>query len=255
MRKERAEMEKLILDAAQILAGSQVTAVSTGAGISSESGIATFRGSDGIWNRLNPEELASREGFLSDPPLVWKWYRQRLFTARDRDPNPGHTALAEMEQMIPSFTVITQNVDNLHARAGSSNVVELHGNIEKFKCLECSHPAEFDPGWGDEPPRCRLCGSLIRPDIVWFGEMLPREELQYAFEISSSSDTFLIIGTSGTVQPAAQLPLMAAGNGARLIEVNVTESAFTSDVDIFLRGRSGEILPRILDKLRELREG
>ncbi len=246
-------MEGLISHAAAVLSGSELTAVSTGAGISRESGIPTFRGSDGIWKEHKPEELASREGFLSDPALVWKWYRQRLFTAREKEPNPGHRALAEMESVIPSLTVITQNVDNLHRRAGSGNVVELHGNIERFKCLERSHPAEFDPEWGDEPPRCRICGSLIRPDIVWFGEPLPREELEYAFDISSRCDTFLIVGTSGLVQPASHLPLLAKRSGAKLIEINVKESALTGLADIFLQGRSGEILPDIINEMNARR--
>ncbi|MBD3179882.1 MAG: NAD-dependent protein deacylase [Candidatus Latescibacteria bacterium] len=233
-----------------MLSGSNVTTVSTGAGISKESGIPTFRGSDGIWKSKNPKELASLEGFLSNPELVWKWYMQRLFTAREKDPNPAHLALVDLEGMIPHLTVITQNVDNLHRRAGSRKVVELHGNIEHFRCLECAHTADFDPEWDDRPPRCPECGSYIRPDIVWFGEQLPRTELEYAFDISSRSDTFLIIGTSGTVQPAAQLPIMARRNGARLIEINVTESAFTGQVDISLQGKAGEILPLIVNEIR-----
>jgi len=244
----------LIEKAAVIISASDRMVVSTGAGISKESGIPTFRGKEGIWKKHNPERLASKEGFLSDPELVWKWYRQRLFTARERAPNPGHVSLAGLEDIIPSFTVITQNVDNLHRRAGSRNVIELHGNIERFKCLDNSHPATFDPGWDDTPPRCPLCGSLIRPDIVWFGETLPAGELRLAFEESSRCDTFLIVGTSGLVQPAAQLPFTAIQNGARIIEVNVAESAFTPYVDLFLEGRSGEILPRLLDRINEGKE-
>jgi len=244
-------MEDLIARTAEILVRSEMSVVSTGAGISRESGIPTFRGSDGIWNRLSPEELASREGFISNPDLVWRWYRQRLFTARDKQPNPGHIALAELERIISPLTVITQNVDNLHSRAGSSDVVELHGNIERFKCLDYEHPAEFDPEWGDEPPLCQICGSYIRPDIVWFGEPLPREEIERAFRVSSGCDAFLVIGTSGTVQPAAQLPILASGSGAVLIEINVAESAFSDRADIFLKGRSGEILPLILNKIKE----
>ncbi len=244
-------MKSFIEEAARIIFGSTRMVVSTGAGISKESGIPTFRGKEGIWKKHNPERLASREGFLSDPELVWKWYRQRLFTAKERLPNPGHVTLAGLEKLIPNFTVITQNVDNLHRRAGSRNVIELHGNIERFKCLDHSHPAPFDPEWGDIPPRCPVCGSLIRPDIVWFGETLPAKELHRAFEESSRCDTFLIVGTSGLVQPAAQLPFIAIQKGARVIEVNVSESAFTPYVDIYLEGRSGEILPRILDNIKE----
>jgi NAD-dependent deacetylase len=237
--------------AAQWLASSRKTVVSTGSGISKESGIPTFRDADGLWQNYRPEEIATREGFLSNPGLVWKWYRERLLQARDREPNPGHFALADLESLLPSLLIITQNIDNLHQRAGSREVVELHGNIERYRCLEHSHMFEFDPSWGDEPPLCH-CGSLIRPDVVWFGEPLPAAELECAFRESGRCDVFLVIGTSGLVQPAAMLPAVAKQAGAKLIEVNVDTSAITRIVDIFLMGTSGTILPRLAARVREL---
>jgi NAD-dependent deacetylase len=236
--------DRQIEEAAARIAASSRLVVSTGAGISKESGIPTFRDADGLWNNYRPEQLASREGFLSDPGLVWKWYRERLLTAREHDPNPGHYALARLEEILPSMTLITQNVDNLHRRAGSSQVVELHGNIEKYRCLEHSHPSELDPKWGNVPPVCH-CGSMIRPDVVWFGEQLPQVELETAFNESGRCDVFIIVGTSGLVQPAASLPQIAASAGAYVIEVNIEKSAVTHWADLIIEGRSGEILPLI----------
>jgi len=247
-------MDQKIKAAARILNRSGRTAVSTGSGISRESGIPTFREADGLWNRYRPEELATREGFLRDPGLVWRWYRERLLTAREKAPNRGHTALADLERLLPHFVLITQNVDNLHRRAGSTDVIELHGNIERYRCLAHSHPADFDPGWGDSPPRCH-CGSLIRPDLVWFGEALPEEALARAFEEAGRCDVFMLIGTSCLVQPAAMLPSVAKNAGARLIEVNVAPSAATYFVDIFLEGKSGEILPHLVETVTAERGG
>ncbi|UCF05141.1 MAG: NAD-dependent deacylase [bacterium] len=237
--------------AAGRLSRSERTIVSTGSGISRESGIPTFRGEDGLWQNHRPEELASREGFLSNPGLVWRWYRERLGTARAKQPNPGHRAIARLEPLIPNFLLITQNIDNLHRRAGSKEIVELHGNIERYRCFEYSHPAEEDPQWGDEPPRCH-CGSIIRPDVVWFGEPLPEAEIECAFRESARCDTFLVVGTSGMVQPAALLPQVARNAGALLIEVNETPSEITPIVDIFLQGKAGETLPPLVDRIEEL---
>jgi NAD-dependent deacetylase len=245
-------VEEKIFDAARILVESVRTVASTGAGISRESGIATFRDSDGLWKRYRPEEIASREGFLSDPGLVWRWYRDRLLTAREKEPNPGHYALAEIERILARFVLITQNVDNLHRRAGSTDVIELHGNIERYRCIDHSHPVDFSEEWGDTPPRCR-CGSLVRPDVVWFGETLPPEALSRAFEEASRCDAFLLVGTSCVVQPAALLPAVAKNAGASLIEVNVAPSEATYFTDIFLEGRSGEILPMLVEAVKKMR--
>jgi NAD-dependent deacetylase len=244
-------MEEKIKSAAKIMSRSQGMVISTGAGISRESGIPTFRGEEGLWNKYRPEELASREGFLSNPSLVWKWYRERLLTARDKEPNPGHYALAELEDLIPNLVVVTQNIDNLHRRAGSRGVVELHGNIERYRCLEHSHPAKEDPTWEDDKPPLCHCGSIIRPDVVWFGEPLPQDALECAFDKSSRCDTFLLVGTSCLVQPAATLPLIAKRGGASLIEINIKPSHLIDSVDILLQGKSGKILPKLVNMIKE----
>lgn len=246
-------MDALLESAARAAACSRRTVVLTGAGISRESGIPTFREAEGLWERYRPEDLATREGFMSNPGLVWKWYMERLFTAREKEPNPGHEALARLEELLPHLLIVTQNIDNLHQRAGSREVIELHGSIERFRCAEWSHPARYDPSWGDEPPVCH-CGSIIRPDVVWFGEPLPQAEIECAFRESAICDLFLIVGTSGLVTPAARLPMLAAEAGARLVEVNVAPSALTPCVDFFLEGRSGEVLPGLVDRVGEILE-
>jgi len=244
-------LEKKIDVAAQWFVRSSKIIASTGSGMSRESGIPTFRGREGLWNNYRPEELASREGFCNNPGLVWRWYRERLLKAKEKKPNPGHISLAELEKLLPSFLLITQNVDNLHRRAGSKQIVELHGNIYRFRCFEFSHYIEEDPAWGDEPPRCH-CGSLIRPDVVWFGEPLPEAELECAFRETQRCDLLLVVGTSGLVQPAALLPSVAKEAGARLIEINIEDSAITPIVNLFIQGKSGEILPRIVKRIKEV---
>ena len=240
--------------AARLIARSQRLVVLTGAGISQESGIPTFRGDGGIWENHRAEDLATREGFLSNPALVWRWYRERRAAAREKRPNAGHTALRDLEHLVPSFLIVTQNVDNLHRIAGSTQLVELHGNIERYRCMEYSHPASEDPSWGNEPPRCR-CGSIIRPDVVWFGEPLPQAELECAFRESQRCDCFLAVGTSGVVEPAALLPVVAKQSGASLIEVNVAASELTPIADIFLEGPAGTLLPAVVAGVRGLRAG
>ncbi len=248
---KNSPLDKKIDVAAQWFVRSSKIVTSTGSGMSRESGIPTFRGRDGLWNNYRPEELASREGFCSNPGLVWRWYRERLLKAKEKKPNPGHIALAELEKLLPSFLLITQNIDNLHRRAGSKQIVELHGNIYRFRCFEFSHYIEEDPAWGDEPPRCH-CGSLIRPDVVWFGEPLPEAELECAFRETQRCDLLLVVGTSGLVQPAALLPSVAKEAGARLIEINIEDSAITPIVNLLIQGKSGEILPRIVKRIKEL---
>lgn len=237
--------------AASILARSMRAAALTGAGISRESGIPTFRDSDGIWGKYRPEDLATLEGFLADPGLVWRWYMERLFTARTKKPNPGHYALARLEQILPRFVLITQNIDDLHRKAGSADLIELHGNIERFRCLDAAHPAEYDPEWGDEPPLCS-CGSIIRPGVVWFGEPMPEKEIDRAFVESAKCDVMLVVGTSGLVSPASHLPLSAKGAGAAVIEVNTARSAITPLADVFLEGPSGELLPGLASRTEEI---
>jgi NAD-dependent deacetylase len=221
-------------------------AVLTGAGISAESGIPTFRDAQtGFWANYNPEDLATPEGFLKNPKLVWEWYAMRRNKVRDVEPNPGHHALAEMEKRLPHFTLITQNVDGLHRRAGNIRILELHGNIQKVKCFERGHPAEH---WEEKeiPPRCLRCGSWLRPDVVWFGAMLPPEILNESFEATRSCDLFFSIGTSSLVHPAASLPFEASHLGIPVVEVNPEETPFSPLATFSLRGRSGEILPELV---------
>jgi len=244
-------MNGLIDRAASILARSRRAAALTGAGISRESGIPTFRDEDGIWGKYRPEDLATLEGFLADPGLVWRWYMERLFTARTKKPNPGHYALARLEKILPRLVLVTQNIDDLHRKAGSCDIVELHGNIEKFRCLEAAHPAVYDPDWGDDPPLCG-CGSIIRPGVVWFGEALPEKEIERGYRESERCDVMLVVGTSGLVSPASLLPLEAKNAGAAVIEVNTDRSAITPLADIFLEGRSGEVLPGLVSRTEEI---
>jgi NAD-dependent deacetylase len=242
--EQKDRLPEGIEEAASIIARSHRIVVTTGAGISKESGIPTFREADGLWNRYRPDELATREAFLSNPKLVWGWYRERLRLAREVQPNPAHYALVDLERILPRFLLVTQNVDNLHRRAGSKEIIELHGCIERYRCFDYAHQAKESPDWGDEPPLCH-CGSLIRPDVVWFGEPLPEAELECAFGETQRCDVLLAIGTSGLVHPAALLPSLAKQIGANVIEINIRRSAITDTSDLFLEGESGLILHEI----------
>jgi NAD-dependent deacetylase len=221
---------------------------STGAGISAESGVPTFRGKDGIWSKLRPEELASVDGFLSNPQLVWEWYRYRRELMSAVEPNPGHFAIAGFQKRFPGTLVITQNVDGLHARAGATGILELHGNITKNKCFQCQKPYVGEINIDQELPKCS-CGGMIRPDVVWFGEMLPSDVIDAAFQAAGEADLFFSVGTSALVQPAASLPLEALRQGAFVVEVNIEPTALTPSASFFLQGKSGEILPQILTRL------
>lgn len=221
--------------------------VLTGAGISAESGVPTFRGENGLWKKFKPEELANVDAFLGNPDLVWGWYQHRREVINDVEPNPGHYALAQMEKSISDFTLITQNIDGLHRRSGSENILELHGNIQRNKCINCGRMYEELPDEAsDKVPECE-CGGMIRPDVVWFGEMLPQRVIQDAFKAAERSGVFFSIGTSAVVQPAASLPVAAKRNGAYLVEVNTEPTVLTYLADEFFEGRSGEILPQIVE--------
>lgn len=220
-------------------------AVLTGAGISAESGIPTFRGAGGLWKTCRPEELATAEAFEAQPEVVWEWYEWRRGIIRKAGPNPGHLAIAQMESLFSNFFLITQNVDNLHERAGSRTLVHLHGTISHNRCYH-GCPALIE---AKEPqamiPKCS-CGALMRPAVVWFGEMLPEEALEHAAIVSQEASVFLSVGTSGIVHPAASLPLLAKSNGAFLIEVNPDPTPLTSSSDLVLQGPSGVILPSLM---------
>jgi NAD-dependent deacetylase len=227
-------------------------AVLTGAGVSAESGIQTFRDPDGLWARLNPAELASMDGFLGNPDLVWSWYQHRRGIVHDSKPNPGHYCLAEMEKMFPQFTLITQNVDRLHQTAGSTNVLELHGNIIDNHCSSCGKPYHGETDLpGMQLPHCTFCGALVRPSVVWFGEMLPAKALEAAEMAALNCDVFFSVGTSAEVYPAAGLPMQAKYNGATLVEVNPNKTALTKHADFVLNAPSGVALPALMDAYKE----
>ncbi|MCI0496614.1 NAD-dependent deacylase [candidate division KSB1 bacterium] len=228
-------------------------AVLTGAGISAESGVPTFRGEQGLWKKFRPEELANFNAFIRNPELVWEWYNYRKKLIYEVVPNPGHHALVKMERHYPDFTLITQNVDNLHRVAGSRNILELHGNIMMNRCVDCNRLfKDQELSLGSEAdlhvPRCS-CGSLIRPNVVWFGEALPVRELQLAHETALRCDLFFSIGTSALVQPAASLPLEAKRANAYVVEINYEATAISHLVDESILGKSGEILPLLIEKI------
>jgi len=228
---------------------SHVTAL-TGAGISQESGLRTFRDAQsGLWAQYRPEDLATPQAFLRDPKLVWSWYAMRRDLAKTVDPNPGHYALAEMARRIPDFVLITQNVDGLHRRAGSPDVIELHGNLQRVKCFDCGRQAQDWDEAGEAIPLCQSCGGLLRPDVVWFGEQLPQDALEMAIEAARRCQVFFSIGTSGLVQPAASLAYAAKNRGGIVIEINAEPTPLTANCNYAFHGKAGEILP---DLLREI---
>lgn len=223
-------------------------AVLTGSGVSAESGVPTFREAQtGLWARFDPQELATPEAFARDPRLVWEWYTWRRKLVDAAAPNPGHKALAELERYVAQFVLITQNVDGLHRRAGSQNVVELHGNIRRSKCSREGGVAESHEDDKDVPPSCPRCGAFLRPDVVWFGESLPADALFEAFDAARSCELFISAGTSGLVQPAASLPFEALRSGAVLVEVNPNDTPLTRHAAYSLRGKAGEVLPVLVD--------
>ena len=237
-----------------ILKNVKKVAILTGAGISAESGVPTFRGEGGIWNKFKPEELATVDAFMSNPKLVWEWYLWRRQIMSEVGPNPAHHALVDMESLYDDFSLITQNVDGLHRVAGSKKIYEVHGNISLNKCLDCSRPYDGEINLDDDKlPQCR-CGGKIRPDVVWFGEMLPADVINKAFIASERAELFFSIGTSALVHPAASLPFTAKQSGAYLVEVNLDPTPLSDYADYAIHGPAGEIMPEIVEQIIELRE-
>lgn len=231
------------------LRSTQRVAVLTGAGISAESGVPTFREAQtGLWARYNPEDLATPEAFQRNPKLVWEWYAWRQQRIRQAEPNPGHQALVFMEQRIADFTLITQNVDSLHRRAGSQQLIELHGNIFRTKCFDEDRPVESWPDTGEAPPHCPHCGGLLRPDVVWFGETLPTDALYAAQQAAQNAEVLFSIGTSALVYPAADLPLLALRTGATVVEINPQATPLSPHLSFSLHGPAGELLPAIVSQ-------
>ncbi|MCB0159603.1 MAG: NAD-dependent deacylase [Caldilineaceae bacterium] len=240
--------EAALAEAAGRVAHAQRVACLTGAGVSAESGVATFRDAQtGLWSRFNPQQLASQAGFAADPDTVWQWYMARLDAADAAQPNQGHVALAQLAPLVPHFQLITQNVDDLHERAGSRDVIHLHGSIARFRCNRCGQPHMLTAAEraATTPPRCRHCGERVRPAVVWFGELLPEAALHAAWRAAETCDVMLVVGTSGVVYPAAQLPFVAKEQGATIIEIN-PEPGVAAVADVVLAGPSGEVAPALV---------
>ncbi len=262
----------------EVLKEAEQVGVLSGAGLSAESGIPTFRGKDGLWNRFNPTELATFEAFQEDPKLVWKWYIWRMHLIANSKPNPAHYAITEMEKLFPRFLHITQNVDGLHREAGGKKFVELHGHIFDGKCRFCGkhYTAEefselypiasktflksiteetlkeevfrkIDEG---ELPFCRNCGEIVGPGVVWFGESLPEEAVEKAFSFAEGCNVLLVVGTSGVVQPAASIPLIAKRKNAVLVEINPQETPLSPYCDLVFRESASSALPKLIGLLK-----
>lgn len=223
--------------------------VITGAGISAESGIPTFRGNDGLWQNYRAEELATPWAFERDPVTVWKWYDWRRGIIGKTEPNAGHLAIKRLEEIFPNFFLITQNVDGLHGRTGIKNIVEIHGNLWKVRCTRDNRTSMLmDIPLKTIPPVCE-CGNILRPDVVWFGESIPSEALQTSYNVMSLCDTLMVVGTSGVVYPVASFPETVKGNGGFVIEVNLEPTPITQAADVSLFGKLGDILPAIVEGL------
>jgi len=234
-----------------LLAANSVCSL-TGAGISAESGIPTFRGKDGLWKTYRAEQLATPAAFIQDPRLVWEWYDWRRGIIASKEPNDGHKVLTEWETLFPNFALITQNIDGIHQRAGSKNVIELHGNIWKLRCTaENTITENHEVPLKESPPHCEACGALLRPHVVWFGESLDASILQHSFQLCATCDVVFLIGTSAVVQPAASLPLSAAERGAKIIEINPDPTPLTGIADFSFQAKSGEFLPVLNEELKK----
>ncbi len=240
-----AKLKSLLKDANSIC-------VLTGAGISAESGVETFRGAGGLWSKLKPEELANFDAFMRNPELVWEWYNYRKKIIHEVSPNAGHVALARLETLVQEFTLVTQNIDNLHFRAGNKKILELHGNIERSYCTKCGKLAGIIEIFRNTGvPKCVFCGGLVRPDVVWFGEMLPEGVFERAVDAAKKCDLFLTVGTSAVVFPAAGLPLAALDGGAYVVEINTEHTELSNSVNEMLQGKAGEILPKLVEIAEE----
>ncbi len=222
--------------------------VMTGAGVSAESGVPTFRdGQTGLWAKYDPHDLATPEAFLKDPALIWRWYRWRRDVVSKVEPNLGHYALAELESLVPRLTLVTQNVDNLHRRAGSSDPVEFHGNLFEDRCFNDHSLHVADES--DDTPACPDCGGHLRPGVVWFGETIPEDALNTACASAADCDLFLSVGTSSLVYPAAGLADLARQNGAKVAEINPNPTMHADSFDFAIAGKSGDVLPELVISL------
>lgn len=245
-------MKEMIAAAARQIHAARHPIFLSGAGISAESGIPTFRGQDGLWRSHRPEELATPEAFARDPHLVWQWYNWRKGLIAECKPNPAHYAAAKLQQLLPQLTCVTQNVDGFHALAGLAEILEMHGNIYRTRCLSCKHVKEHRTEVTPTTP-CPACGKIpLRPDVVWFGEALPRAVMDTLHERLQVADTILVVGTSGTVYPAAGFAIEVRRRRGRVIEINTDEAHRPYAEDIYLRGKAGDILPALVQEIAKL---
>jgi NAD-dependent deacetylase len=245
------KMEDKIRKAKEIVDKVSGITVLTGAGISAESGIPTFREEQGLWGQFRPEDVATPQAFWKDPQFVWEWYDWRRQRIKDAKPNPGHYALTELEKQKSKFTLITQNIDGLHQIAGSRKIVEMHGNIWQIRCTQCSSVEQnYDVPLKELPPKCKKCGAIGRPNVVWFGEIIPMALIDKALIALEECEVMLIVGTSGVVEPAASMGLVAKQTGKIVIEVNLGPTPNSTLYDLTITGKSGEILP-LLSKPNE----
>jgi NAD-dependent deacetylase len=243
--------------AAERLAAATGLLVVTGAGVSAESGIPTFRGTGGLWEGYRAEELATPEAFARDPEQVWRWYRWRRGICLEAGPNPAHDVIAQMEDHYDEFTLATQNVDGIHPRAGSRKIVELHGSIHHGRCTACEvvSPLRDDPEPEDAPlPTCGSCGALVRPHVVWFGESYRPGILESAFAAAEGAEAVLVAGTSARVWPPVAVALHAQEGGAHLVDVNPQETELSIRADTHLAGPAGEVLPRLWSEVKSRRQ-
>lgn len=247
--------EGLIKRAVKDLLDSQKTIALTGAGISVESGIPDFRSAGGLWSKYDPEEYAHISAFRSNPEKIWHMIKEMMELVLGAEPNPAHSALAELEQMDLLSSVITQNVDGLHQRGGSKEVIEFHGSNQWLVCLQCGYRQEAASfSFEDIPPRCPQCSSILKPDVVFFGEPIPGEAQARAFEEARTCDVVLVVGTSAVVYPAAGIPTLAKQNRAKIVEINTEPTALTGYIsDYLIQGPAGQILPKIVEEAREHR--
>ena len=241
-------IENEITKAYELVNEADKITVLSGAGISAESGIPTFRGDGGLWNNYRPEELATPKAFFENPEIVWQWYDWRRSLMKKAEPNAGHFALTELQRQKKDFNLITQNVDGLHQKAGTQDLIEIHGNLWEMRCTSCNRiEKSYEVPLPVIPPKCSACGEMMRPNIVWFGEIIPIQIIDRCIIAIEECDLLLIVGTSGMVEPAASFGIMAKKKEIPVIELNLDHTPNTGLYDISIRAKSGEILPLLVE--------
>ncbi|MGA1791591.1 MAG: SIR2 family NAD-dependent protein deacylase [bacterium] len=245
---------EFINKAAKFLFESDSTIALTGAGISVESGIPDFRSAEGLWSKYDPSEYATIHAFRSDPEKVWQMLKDMDDLVANAKPNKAHLGIGELEQMGFLHHIITQNVDNLHQAGGAKNVIEYHGNSSTLSCLGCGSRYTALEKKGEYPAKCR-CGKILKPDVVFFGEAIPQEALASSFQLASSAQALMVVGTSAVVSPANQIPILAKQNGAKIIEINIEQTHLTGSItDVFIQGEAGAIISELVDTLKEMKK-